>query len=291
MKLNTPLVEEKLVALALHEPYMSVQNEAYLALGDINSQAAVPMFLKVIFESIEDGTLELAGEIDSVYDNRWDEDEADSSTSENYTNKDVKEIGATHKIPNRLASSNKKIIDEDISRWINRLNTVSMKNLELREDFKESELDISLDSGYLADAPISDLYDEAEYYDEDIEFKDEDNEWLSDLSDKFRKLFLVDSVLFALKSTQAKIPVEEVKELIEHPVDEELYKDSLLILAKTEEAFAINELLGLFDEQDYIRAREIVKMLLKCKNESFKRKIPDITESPDWILRELLMKD
>jgi len=291
IKTNTPIIEDKLVTLALHEPFMSVQNEAYLALGEISSQAAVPMFLKVIFESIEDGTLELAGEIDSIYDNRWDAEETESSPSDNFANKDAKEIGATHKIPNRLSTSNKKIVDEDISRWIERLNIVSQKNLELREDFKESELDISLDSGYLADTPIADLYDEAEYYDKDEESKDEDNEWLTDLSDKFRKLFLVDSVLQSLKSTQAKIPVEEVKELIEHPVDEELYKDSLLILAKTEETFALNELQGLFDEQDYIRAREIVKTLLKNNADSLRQKIPNLEDSPDWILRELLIED
>ncbi len=291
IKINTPIIEDKLVTLALHEPFMSVQNEAYLALGEISSQAAVPMFLKVIFESIEDGTLELAGEIDNVYDNRWDAEETESSPSDNFANKDAKEIGAIHKIPNRLSTSNKKIVDEDISRWIERLNIVSQKNLELREDFKESELDISLDSGYLADTPIADLYDEAEYYGEEAEFKDEDNDWLTDLSDKFRKLFLVDSVLIALKSTQAKIPVEEVKELIEHPVDEELYKDSLLILAKTEETFALNELQGLFDEQDYIRAREIVKTLLKNNADSMRQKIPNLADSPDWILRELLIED
>jgi len=291
IKTNTPIIEDKLVTLALHEPFMSVQNEAYLALGEISSQAAVPMFLKVIFESIEDGTLELAGEIDSIYDNRWDAEETESSPSDNFANKDAKEIGATHKIPNRLSTSNKKIVDEDISRWIERLNIVSQKNLELREDFKESELDISLDSGYLAETPIADLYDEAEYYDKDEESKDEDNEWLTDLSDKFRKLFLVDSVLQSLKSTQAKIPVEEVKELIEHPVDEELYKDSLLILAKTEETFALNELQGLFDEQDYIRAREIVKTLLKNNADSLRQKIPNLEDSPDWILRELLIED
>jgi len=283
IKTNTPIIEDKLVTLALHEPFMSVQNEAYLALGEISSQAAVPMFLKVIFESIEDGTLELAGEIDSIYDNRWDAEETESSPSDNFANKDAKEIGATHKIPNRLS--------EDISRWIERLNIVSQKNLELREDFKESELDISLDSGYLAETPIADLYDEAEYYDKDEESKDEDNEWLTDLSDKFRKLFLVDSVIQSLKSTQAKIPVEEVKELIEHPVDEELYKDSLLILAKTEETFALNELQGLFDEQDYIRAREIVKTLLKNNADSLRQKIPNLEDSPDWILRELLIED
>ncbi|MHA1185359.1 MAG: HEAT repeat domain-containing protein [Candidatus Heimdallarchaeota archaeon] len=291
IKTNTPIIEDKLVTLALHEPFMSVQNEAYLALGEISSQAAVPMFLKVIFESIEDGTLELAGEIDSIYDNRWDAEETESSPSDNFANKDAKEIGATHKIPNRLSTSNKKIVDEDISRWIERLNIVSQKNLELREDFKESELDISLDSGYLAETPIADLYDEAEYYDKDEESKDEDNEWLTDLSDKFRKLFLVDSVIQSLKSTQAKIPVEEVKELIEHPVDEELYKDSLLILAKTEETFALNELQGLFDEQDYIRAREIVKTLLKNNADSLRQKIPNLEDSPDWILRELLIED
>ncbi|MHA1505206.1 MAG: HEAT repeat domain-containing protein, partial [Candidatus Heimdallarchaeota archaeon] len=103
IKTNTPIIEDKLVTLALHEPFMSVQNEAYLALGEISSQAAVPMFLKVIFESIEDGTLELAGEIDSIYDNRWDAEETESSPSDNFANKDAKEIGATHKIPNRLS--------------------------------------------------------------------------------------------------------------------------------------------------------------------------------------------
>jgi len=292
MKVNTPFIEDKLVALAIHEPYMSVQNEAYLALGDINSQAAVPLFLKVIFEAIEDGTLELAGEIDNIYDNRWETDEAESSTTESFTNKDAKEIGATHKISSRIAEASKKVVDDDISRWLERINSVSQKNLELREDFKESELDISLDSGYLADTPIADLYDEAEYYEEgEAELKDEDNVWLSDLSDKFRKLFLVDSVLLALKSTQAKIPIDEVKELIEHPVDEELYKDTLLILARTNESFALHELKGLFDEQDYVRAREIVKTLLKNKTDSLKEIIPNLEDSPDWILRELLIED
>jgi len=291
IKAYTPFIEEKLVTLALHESYMSVQNEAYLALGDINSQAAVPMFLKVIFEAIEDGTLELAGEIDNIYDSRWDAEETESNLVDSYANKDAKEIGATQKIPTSLATANKKGVDDDITRWIDRLNSVSKKNLELREDFKESDLDISLDSGYLADTPIADLYDEAEYYNEETEFKEEDNEWLSDLSDKFRKLFLVDSVLTALKSTQANIPIEEIKELIDHPVDEELYKDALLILAKTNESFALNELQGLFNEQDFIRAREIVKTLIEIDSNSLKQKMLKIEESPDWILQELLLQE
>ena len=64
-----------------------------------------------------------------------------------------------------------------------------------------------------------------------------------------------------------------------------------IILAKREEKFAVNELQGLFDEQDYIRAREIVKTLLKNNADSLRKQFPNLVNSPDWILRELLIED
>ncbi|MHA1532452.1 MAG: HEAT repeat domain-containing protein, partial [Candidatus Heimdallarchaeota archaeon] len=128
------LIEEKLVNLSLHESFMSVQREAISALGTLNSQTVIPIFVKSIYQAIEAGILELAEEIDVVYENRWDEDEYDESTTKTQK-RDAEEIGATHKVSEKIAAADKKLAESDIYRWIDRLNSKSSKPLELREDF------------------------------------------------------------------------------------------------------------------------------------------------------------
>ena len=84
---------------------------------------------------------------------------------------------------------------------------------------------------------------------------------------------------------------EEIKELLEYPIDEELYLDVLLILARTGEQFALNELKALFDSHDYIRAREIAEVFWQTDRASLDALQDSIKKSPDWLLKEYLLSE
>ncbi len=283
-----PLLEDKLVSLALHDPYMSIQREAYITLGVLSSDAAIPLFIKTIFQAIEDGTVEMINEIIDEYDNRWEIDDV-SEPSEELATKDKQEIGATPNISReKIPDVEKKSYDNEISRWINRLNYRHNKTLELREDLIEYQEDLAGQDDYFDGSEISDIYDPKEYFPdgpntpEDIE----DDDLLSEIGEQFRKITIVESVIEALKSTNGKLPVNDLKEIIAHPVDDEIYKDILIILARSGEVFAIKELTGLFNPIDFIRAREIVDILSQKAPREFNDIKLKIKQSPDWILND-----
>ncbi|MHA1212843.1 MAG: HEAT repeat domain-containing protein, partial [Candidatus Heimdallarchaeota archaeon] len=282
----TEIIEEKLISLAKFDNYMSVQREAINALGVLNSKEAVSIFTKTIFTAIEEGVLELAGEIDQSYDNRW------VSTDETFTESEqgLKEIGMTAKMSEGIAEADKKQEDNDISRWIKRMSYNSSKELELREDIDELD-ELSEDFDYIDDREVSSIYEDADIFPEDKELKDQDEDWLSELGEQFKQLSLVDSSLEALKTTKAVLPINELKELIEHPVDEELYKDALIILAKNNNSFAMNELIGLFDIVDYTRAREITNVILELNDELISVIKKEAKHTIDWILSEMLTRN
>ncbi len=281
----TDAIEEKLVHISLHEPFMSVQREAILALGSLNSQTAVPIFIKSIYQAIEEGILELVSEIDEVYDNRWDEDSFEEGTVKTQ-DRDIAEIGATHKTSEKMAASDKKIAESDIYRWIDRMNSKTSRPIELREDFTTFE-DEAQDQIDLYESDIeSDFYDSSELH-SDLEEDKEEEEWLTELGEHFKKITILDSMIESLKITNAKIPDSDVKELIEHSVDEELYKDALIIMANLNDRFAMNELVGLFDVMDFIRAREILKILIKNDSNQINNLKKEIIASPDWILKQM----
>jgi len=277
-------IEEKLVNLSLHESFMSVQREAIITLGTLNSQTAIPIFIKSIYQAIEEGILELVGEIDEVYDNRWDEDKYEESTTKTQK-RDVEEIGATYKISEKLAVSDKKLAESDIYRWIDRLNSKSSKPIELREDFTAFDHDVPEQIDFFERTPDSEIFETSEKHSEI-----EDEEWLSELGEQFKKITILDSTIESLKVTTATLPISQIKELIEHPIDEELYKDALIILAKAEDQFAINELVGLFDVMDFIRAREILNILSLADPSQITKLMKEISNSPDWILKQFLAK-
>lgn len=278
-------IEERLVNLSLQESFMSVQREAISALGTLNSQTAIPIFVKSIHQAINDGILELAGAVDVVYENRWDEDEYEESTA-NTKKRDAEEIGATHKVSEKIASSDKKLAESEIYRWIDRLNSESSKPLELREDFITFDHDVPEQIDFFERTNETDIYETSETHSE-IE---EDEEWLSELGEQFKKITILDSTIDSLKITIAPLPIAQIKELIEHPIDEDLYKDALIMLAKTEDQFAINELIGLFDITDFIRAREITTLLQKTDSSQITKLKKAINDSPDWILKHNLVK-
>lgn len=281
------IIEEKLISCMLNEQFMSVQRQAILTLGSLNSQQAIPMFLKIIYEAIEDGTLELADAMIENYDTRWDEEETDITTDHS----NIEEIGAAQRIPRKLDSSQEKLVDEDINRWIKRFGENSQNSLELREDFNDQELDLTLESEVIEESTISEYITNKDPLDEEIDTKEiNEDEWFSELGERFKKLTIVESVLEALKISDAKIPLEDIKELIEHSIDEELYKDALIILAKTGESFAVNELYGLFDITDYVRSREIIDVLSNIDSINLERFQRKIIESPDWLLKNILKK-
>ena len=282
------LIEEKLVNLSLHESFMSVQREAISALGTLNSQTVIPIFVKSIYQAIEAGILELAEEIDVVYENRWDEDEYDESTSKTQK-RDAEEIGATHKVSEKIAAADKKLAESDIYRWIDRLNSKSSKPLELREDFITFDHDDPEQIDFFERTTGTDIYEDSEMQAEIKEDK-EDEELLSELGEQFKKITILDSKIESLKVTTAPLPISQIKELIEHPIDEDLYKDALIMLAKTEDQFAINELVGLFDISDFIRAREIFNFLAKTDLNQITKLKKAINDSPDWILKQNLVK-
>lgn len=284
----TEEIEERLIYIARYDVFMSVQREALLTLGQLNSHAAIPLFIKTIFTAIEEGVLELAGELDQIIDNRWELDQSDES---HQVSKDVKKIGTTTKSRERTSSIDYNLIDKDISRWINRVNSNSSSDLELREDISETDLEIIEEMDYFDNADFDSITDQSEFH---METKDKQNEsediWLTELGEQFRKLTIVESSIEALKLTNAKIPLDELKELIEHPVDEELYKDILIILAKNGNSFAISELIGLFNVVDFLRAREIVNILLKANPDIITELKAEIIKSVDWILKEKIRK-
>jgi len=275
-------IEEKLIASMLNEQFMSVQRQAILTLGSLNSQQAIPVFLNIIYKAIEEETLELSDAMIENYDSRWDEEEIDSTPDHS----NIEEIGATQRVPRQMDASQEKLVDEDINRWIKRFGEISQNSLELREDFNDQELDLTLESEVVEESTISEYITNDEPLDEEIDTKDvKDDEWLSELGERFKKLTIVESVLEALKISNAKVPSDEIKELIEHPIDEELYKDVLIILAKTGESFAVNELYGLFDITDYSRSREIINALSNLDSSILERFRRKIIKSPDWLLK------
>lgn len=291
LKIINSAIEEKLFDIAQNDPYMSVQKEAINALGHLNSKLAINYFISTIFKAIEDRILELAGEIDSVYDDRWELAENPSATDK----EEEEEIGTTPKVRDGLIEAD-NVIDNDISRWIKRLNQsssplISSKDLELREDMMEFDTELSENIDYLEDDELSAIYDQVDIEIETQEDEEdtEDDEWLSELGEQFKRISIVESAIDALKITIADIPLIEVKELIEHPVDEELYKDALIILAKKNNSFAINELIGLFSTSDFIRAREIVDVLIKINSNQLNQIKNKAKNSIDWILKEKLV--
>lgn len=281
-------IEEKLINLSLHEPFMSVQREAILALGSLNSQTAIPIFIKSIYRAIEEGILELVSEIEEVYDNRWDEDNDEESTTQT-KERDIEEIGATHKASEKIAAADKKLAESDIYRWIERLNSKSSRPIELREDYTSYEHDVPEHIDFFERNTNSDVFEASDLHSE-IEDEKEEEEWLSELGEQFKKITILDSIIESLKVTTAELPISQIKELIEHPIDEELYKDTLIIMAKTNDQFALNELIGLFDVMDFIRAREIANILTNIESNQITRLKKEISDSPDWILKQILLK-
>ncbi|NHJ39256.1 MAG: HEAT repeat domain-containing protein [Asgard group archaeon] len=276
-------IEEKLISIAKFDSFMSVQREALLALGQLNSQTAIQDFIEVIFKAIEEGVLELTEEVDHVIDNRWEVELKDDTQQ---VAKDVKEIGATSKV-RKSSMVEENLIDQDISRWISRLNKNISTNLELREDITELDQEINEEMDYYDSTDFESITDHSEFYTESEENQNEsEDEWLSELGEQFRKLTIVESAIEALKLTKAKIPTKELKELLEHPIDEELYKDILIILAKNGNSFAINELIGLFNIVDYTRARNIVEIFQKVNPDKRVEIISKINDSVDWLLKE-----
>ncbi len=278
-------IEEKLIVSMLNEQFMSVQRQAIITLGALNSQEAIPIFLGIIYKAIEDGTLEFADAMIENYDSRWDEEETDSITEQS----SIEEIGATQRVPRKMDASQEKLVDEDINRWIKRFGETSQNSLELREDFNDQELDLTLESEVIEESTITEYGSNDDSLDDEIDTKEiKDDDWLSELGERFKKLTIVESVLEALKISDAKVSTDEIKELIEHPVDEELYKDALIILAKTGESFAVNELYGLFEITDYSRSREIINALSNIDTANLERFQRKVNESPDWILKNKL---
>ncbi len=277
----TPELEKKLLQLATTDPFMSVQREALLALGKFNSQKAIPIFIHNILDAIQNGVLEFANEIEQIVDNRWEVNEQDPKMEE--------DIGAKQKIREQLKNSEKSLVDKDIARWLKRFNNISSHKLELREDqfaiLENDELDFTDES----EMPTlfertNDLEDtEEEWFDDD-----EENEWIAELGEQFKKLTIVEYSLDALKTTKAKIPLSELKELIKHPLDEELYKDLLIILAKNDVPFALNELLALFNPFDVYRAREIALTILQTHDSHRNALLEKDKEGIDWILKGIL---
>ncbi|NHJ49678.1 MAG: HEAT repeat domain-containing protein [Asgard group archaeon] len=282
----TEQIEEKLMTLARNDPFMSVQREAIIALGQLNSNSAIYFFINTIFSAIEEGILELANEIDYVYDNRWDYDGPDKSGQ---LTQDVKEMDKPAKNGEKSSSLDNKDLNHEFTRWIKKINTGVSTNLELREDLNDIDMEFTDEMDYYDSTDFGSVYDQSEFQPDNSEKQDEDdNIWLSELGEQFRKLTIVESAIEALKITNAKIPLNDIKELIEHPVDEELYKDILIILAKNRNTFALSELIGLFDTVDYIRAREIVNIFKRNNLEEINEFKSKINKSVDWLLKDKL---
>jgi len=290
LKADPVKVEEKIITLVNKEQFLSVMRDALITLGEINSNKSIELFMKIIFEAFEDGTLEMVGEIEEeIYDDRWEEYSEDFETKQS----NVEEVGATHRITTGIASTDKKSQKEDFHQWLNKYNSSNNANLELREDFIEKDLDLSLESDVIDDSELPDYYSleknnpikDALEIDEE---EDDDEEWFTELGERFKKITMVESSLESLKTTNAKIPKDEIKDLIEQPIDSELYKDALIILAKQGDLFAANELIGLFDITDYLRAREIITVIHHLENNPLDGILTEIKKSPDWIIKEYI---
>jgi len=278
-----PEIEEKLLFLATQDPFMSVQREALTALGEFHSQKAIPLLIQNIQDAIQDGVIDFANEIEQVFDNRWEIDETETPLEEG--------IGAKAKISEQTYNPESHLIDKDIMRWLKRFNISSSRNLELREDFlstlEEDQLefvDTSEIQSIIKDDNTKEQQSEVQDWSEDTA----EDDWLAELGEQFKKLTIVEYSLDALKTTKAKIPLETVKELIKQPIDEELYKDLLIVLAKNGDSFAINELLGLFDPMDVFRAREIASTILAINDSHYEPLTEKNKEGIDWILKKIL---
>lgn len=289
LKLFSHEINNKLLSLIETEKFLSVEREAIVTLGILNSQEAIPHFLKKVYESIEDGTLAFVNEIIDEYDDRWEMEDSEEEGTSEIT---AEEIGATPQTPNKnLINDKKQQIEDDVSKWMKRLNRTSSNLLELREDFLDEELELTIEQEVIDDESLTDFLEETNPNENNLDEtgeileENEDEEWFNELGEKFKKITIVESVLEALKISKANVPIEEIKDLIEHPIDEELYKDALIILAKRNDNFAINELYGLFDSSDFIRAREIINALIEINYQNIQKFTNKIKESPDWILR------
>lgn len=293
LKSNPVIVEEKLISLVKKEQFLSVIRDALITLGEINSNMSIELFIKIIFEAFEDGTLEMVGEIEEeIYDDRWEDYTEDFETKQS----NMEEVGATHRITTGITSVDKKSGKEDFHQWLNKYNSSNNTNLELREDFIEKDIDLSLDSDVIDDSELPDYYSleknnpvkDSQEEEEEEEEDDDDEEWFSELGERFKKITMVESSLESLKTTNAKIPKDEIKDLIKQPIDSELYKDALIILTKQGDSFAANELVGLFDITDYQRAREIITVIHNLANNPLEKILTEIRKSPDWIIKEYI---
>ncbi|MBD3191019.1 MAG: hypothetical protein GF308_10265 [Candidatus Heimdallarchaeota archaeon] len=289
--INEPAVEEKLVTLALHESFLSVRREALLALGSLNSEPAVQIFLKIIFEAIENGTLEFFKDIEYEYHNRWGLNREHEKWNPNHSYKDKKEIGATHKIASpRMVSSNTPISDEELFRWLDRLNSIKKQPIELREDFSE-ELDNDLPFHYerFKEDSLSQWLEDPELFEEG--FDEEEDESLLEMGEKFKEITLVDAAVEALKITNAPLPMNDLKDLLEYSLNYDLYVDILLILARKENYTILEKLKKAFIIDDFIRSREIIQKLWSIDPKEIQDLYPEIERSPDWVLEDFLHLD
>ena len=287
LKIKTDEIEEKLISVVLNEKFISITREALITLGEINSSKSIQIFLKIIYEAFEDGTLEMVGEIEEdIYDDRWDSESDDYNRNQ----QNLEEVGATHRISTGIASANKKSHKDDFNKWLNKFNVSSSKNLELREDFVEKEIDLTLESEVIDDSEISDIINDQTENETDLS-EEEDDEWFSELGERFKKLTMVESALESLKITEAQIPIDDIKDLMEQPIDSELYKDALIILAKRGDEFAINELQGYLDQSDYLRLREITNILINNSKKVSEKFITELKNTPDWILKDIFKKN
>jgi hypothetical protein len=282
-------LEDELISIALHSPYISLQREAIITLGETNSEAVVPLLLNIVFEAIGDGTLEFTNTLEEEYDSRWENPIYEEIEKEKY-HKDSsdQEVLNEVNIDDELLDSNQRVedfLDEDIRRWLRRQRKTSNRLLELYEDFNVPHLELPFVDDFIDELPFLTINDATFLLEQEMS---ESNDWPYEIENHFKKLILVESSLEALKTTKAKIPLDEVKELLEQPVDEELYKDALIILAKSGEQFAIKELIGLFDEKDFLRSREIIEIIKQENEKEIKTIRRKIKQSPDWILQKII---
>lgn len=288
--INEPAVEEKLVTMALHESFLSVRREALLALGSLNSEAAVQIFLKTLFEAIENGTLDFFKEIEYEYHNRW-------GLTRNYewnpnpSHKDKKEVGTTHKIAGpRMVSSNTPISDEELFRWLDRLNSIKKQPIELREDFSEElEKDLPFNYERFDEESLTQWLEDPALFEEG--FNEQEDESLLEMGERFKEITLVDAAIEALKITNAPLPTNDLKDLLEYSLNYDLYVDVLLILASKKNATILDKLKRAFNIDDFIRAREIVEKIWSIDPKEIRELYPEIEQSPDWVLQEFLQLD
>ncbi|MEA2070599.1 MAG: HEAT repeat domain-containing protein, partial [Asgard group archaeon] len=268
-------IEEKLVYLARNDKKVSIQSQALLALGSLNSQSAIPLFINHIYEAIEKKVFTIVSEIDSIYDNRW-EFSFNKEKDFHHENKDSAEKDENSQT---LPKFNKKYLDEDIVNWLNIHNKQKFSFFELREDFKS----VLENNNFILDD-----FTLKEQYNPFLEKEELNEEWDYTISEKFRKLILVDVSLEAMKRTEAELPINELIEILDYELDDEILLDILIILAKRGINFARKELIELFDQNNYIRAREIIETLGSLTPHEFSKIAYSLKKSPDWILQDFL---